>query len=119
MGRTQDIGNRGEQIAAEYLQKRGYTIIARNWRVKTGEIDIIGRHNGALVFVEVKLRGDVRYGQPEETVTFAKQQKLIRTAELYCQQNRVTSPWRIDVIAITPQADGTDEILHLENAVTG
>jgi putative endonuclease len=119
MGKTQIIGNRGERIAQQYLEKKGYEIIARNWRAKTGEIDLIARHGRALVFVEVKFRSSTAYGQPEDTVTASKQRKLLLTTEYYCLKNNVDAPWRIDVVAIAPRPDGTDEILHFENAIMG
>lgn len=80
------IGNNGEEAAAQYLKRHGYTVIERNFRLRVGELDIVARdsRDGCLVFVEVKTRKNDAYGFPCEFVTKKKQQRLIRTAELYC-----------------------------------
>ena len=76
MGITTDIGNNYETVAAGFLQKLGYKIIAKNYRVKAGEIDIIASDKKTIVFVEVKFRKNNNYGNPYEFVTKQKQQKI-------------------------------------------
>ncbi len=110
-------GQRGEEIAALYFLQRGYTILHRNWRCPTGELDIILQKDDTLVFVEVRTRTSARFGSAEESITPAKQERLIELAQLYLQEN---SPphrrWRIDVVAIALQ-HGQPLVNHLENAV--
>jgi putative endonuclease len=94
-------GALGEELARDYLTSNGYTIIASNYRVPEGEIDLVARQDGELVFIEVKARHGHVCGAPEEAVTPAKQAKLIAAAQRYLQDNNLeTAPWRIDVMAI-------------------
>jgi putative endonuclease len=96
-------GNRGEDLAVSYLITGGMQIIGRNYRTRRGEIDIIGKHKGYLVFVEVKYRKSLRKGAPEEAVTPAKQRTICKTADYYRLSHAVpvTTPIRYDVLAIT------------------
>jgi putative endonuclease len=98
---TQALGRAGEEIACEYLLKKGYVIVARRFRMFRGEIDIIARDGETLVFVEVKARADVSHGRPEESVTPGKQRQIRRIAQGYL----LKEPWagvacRFDVISI-------------------
>jgi uncharacterized protein (TIGR00252 family) len=72
----QHLGARGEQRAAEWYTAAGYEIVARNWRCREGEIDIVARRRGELVFCEVKTRTSARFGAPAEAVTVARQRRL-------------------------------------------
>ena len=104
--REQDLnkrntGKRYESLAADYLQGQGLTIMERNYQVRTGEIDLIGRDGTFLVFVEVKYRRDMRSGDPAEAVTPRKQQHIRRTAQYYLYSHRCGDvPWRFDVVSI-------------------
>lgn len=102
MGQTQQIGQGAEDLAEAYLIQQGLQPITRNVHFKTGEIDLIMRDQQSLVFVEVRFRKNSRFGSALESITRNKQQKLIRSALLYCQKHQIHSPWRIDVVAITP-----------------
>jgi putative endonuclease len=106
-------GNRGEDLAVSYLITGGMQIICRNYRTRRGEIDIIGKHDGYLVFVEVKYRKSLRKGAPEEAVTPAKQRTICKTADYYRLSHSVpvTTPIRYDVLAITG-----DNITWYQNA---
>jgi len=116
---NQSFGKIGEAAAAEYLKNLGYKILARNFRTRWGEIDIIARDGDCLVFAEVKTRADEHYGAPEEAVTRAKQEHLVKAAQIYLSQARQAHAlWRIDVLALLKQNDGF-AIRHLKNAVTG
>lgn len=117
MDRRKKTGQQGEAVAAAYLERRGYTIVARNWRCQTGELDIVAQQGDTLVFVEVRTRRGQQFGSPEESVTPAKQARLIELAHTWLQQT-ATAPavWRIDVIAVR-WAAGLPRINHLENAV--
>jgi putative endonuclease len=113
------LGKTGEELAAEYLTKKGYQIHAFNVRNRIGELDLVAEVCGQMVIVEVKTKTGLGYGSPEEMVDKRKQQKLIRTAQLYLlEQELLDRPWRIDVVAIRMQ-ESRPEILHIKNAVEG
>jgi putative endonuclease len=120
----QRLGDFGEQAAAAYLTRHGYTILARNWRCRAGEIDLIARQGAQLVFVEVRTRRSNQYGPaPAETITPAKQARLIALAYAYLETcateeagkeaGEETISWRIDVVAIELGRGG--RIAHLEH----
>lgn len=97
------IGKYGEDLACEYLKKRGYKIIERNFRIRGGEIDIIAIDNDTLAYVEVKTRSSHQFGRPEESVTSNKIRFLERASKFY-RNNRsylnLPKAERIDVVAI-------------------
>ena len=82
-----ELGQRGEDAAAQLLLKKGYRLVARNYRTRYGEIDIIARKGGFLVFVEVKFRRSSKFGTPQEAVNARKQQHMIRSALSYVKQH--------------------------------
>ncbi len=84
-----NVGDIGENFAADLLANSGYKVIERNYRTKAGEIDIIAIKDGILHFVEVKTRNGDRYGYPSEAVTAAKQLRIKRAAEQYLQGRRM------------------------------
>ena len=90
-----------ERLAARWLTARGLMLEASNQHAKGGEIDLVMRDGEVLVFVEVRHRADRRHGHPLETVTAAKQRRLIRAARFYLQRNRLSCPCRFDVLAVT------------------
>lgn len=95
------FGKTGEDLAAAELERRGYQILARRWRQRGGEIDIIALDGGALVFVEVKARDDHDYGDAAESVTMRKRQTIVRLARLYAAETRwLDRPCRFDVVTI-------------------
>ncbi len=96
------VGESYENAAASYLQKNGVRIIARNFRCRQGEIDLIGWHGGYLVFFEVKYRRDDRNGNPAEAVDWKKQRKICRTAAYFLYQRKLGEgiPVRFDVVGI-------------------
>jgi putative endonuclease len=116
MDRT-EMGRRGEDAAAAYLERAGMTVEARNWRCSVGEIDIVAREDACLVLVEVKTRRSERAGTPEEAVSPTKQRKLVRLAQAYIQD--CSSPLdavRFDVIAIRVLADERALLRHYRAA---
>ena len=115
------LGRQGEDIAAAYLGKQGYLILARNWRCPAGELDIVAREGGALVFVEVRTRRGDRFGTPEESITPTKQAKLVEVAQTYLQEHGLADEnWRIDVVAVEMDGRGGVKRLNLiRNAVWG
>ncbi len=94
-------GEAGEQYAIEMLKDAGMQLIARNYRTRQGEIDIIMKEKDTLVFVEVRYRKNSAYGGGAESVDYKKQQRLIKTAQAYLQQNAFSGPCRFDVIALS------------------
>jgi putative endonuclease len=111
----QSFGQHGEEIAVSYLKKKGYTLLHRNYRTPLGEADIIVRDNNAIVFVEVKARTSVAFGQPFEAVGSRKQEKLKNVALYYLKQHNNQTPVRFDVISIISR-NGKDEINHIIEA---
>jgi len=111
----QDTGIRGEQIALSFLLGRGYHLVARNWRCRSGEIDLIMMDGSELVFVEVKTRHGVGYGLPQEAVGCRKQAKIRRLAQYFLTvANRGEQDLRFDVVAITFQGDREPLVEHLQ-----
>lgn len=121
MGRNNIVGAWGESLAAEYLKKKRYTLVAANYKCRFGEIDLIVKNRHYLVFVEVKLRKYDRFARAAEYVDYYKQKRLRTTAELYLSQNPTPLQPRFDVIEIyAPDGITTKspEIIHLEDAFT-
>ena len=113
------LGAFGEDAACQYLRKKGYKIVGRNYSCRMGEIDIIAKDRRYIVFAEVKLRKDDSYGRAAEFVTAAKQQRLIVTAQLWLGQHPSGLQPRFDVIEVyAPQGLATikPEIHHIEDA---
>lgn len=98
-------GTAAEALACRYLEAQGLVLEARNFRCREGELDLIMRAGEQLVFVEVRSRCHRRYGTPAESVTPAKQRRLLRAAAIYLQQRRIEPPCRFDVVAILRPAD--------------
>lgn len=121
MRNRRDTGQRGEAIAAAYLQRKGYGIIAANWRCAYGELDLIMRDGAELVFVEVRTRRSTIDGLAQESVTAAKQRRLAGLADAYLQhldeaQTPWDGPWRIDVVAVQLVGDHA-RVQHIQSAV--
>jgi putative endonuclease len=115
MSYCKDTGNQGENIAAEYLLKQGYTILERNWRHRSWEIDIIGSRGKFLVFFEVKTRTSERFGKPEASIGQEKMNHLKKAAEEYLYRHPDWKFIRFDVIAITLQQGMVREIFVIED----
>lgn len=111
-----DSGRRGEDVAETYLRTHRYAILARNWRSRAGEIDLVAERDGVVVFVEVRSRSSRRFGGPLESVDARKQLRLGRLAVEYLRshrlQNRVA---RFDVIGIDWGAPDP-KVVHVERA---
>ena len=113
------MGAWGEALAAAYLQRQGYAILEQNYRCPEGEMDIVAQQGEALVFVEVRARRSAAMGTPEESVTPAKQRRLIAVAQRYLAEHPGASQeWRIDLVALRGGAGGTERLEHLRHAVT-
>ena len=119
MAKSKLVGSWGEAIAAEFLRKKRYTLVAAGYRCRFGEIDLIARDRNYLVFVEVKLRKSSGFAKAMEYVDNRKQDKIRLTASLYLSQNPTSLQPRFDVIEIyAPEGTLTlhPEIRHMEDA---
>ncbi|MEP4147300.1 MAG: YraN family protein [Halioglobus sp.] len=99
------LGDEYERRAACFLQQQGLELIARNYRCRCGEIDLIARHRKTLVFIEVRARGNPRYATAAASVDYRKQQRLLRTAKIFLQRHVEFAklPCRFDVITFEPR----------------
>lgn len=118
MSQSRTLGRRGEVYAAEYLEKKGYYILAKNYRTRFGEIDIIAENASILAFIEVKTRTSQRFAQACEAVTTEKQRKIIAAAQswLICYPTKLQP--RFDVIELIWSNDKEIpyKVQHMENA---
>lgn len=116
---TRSLGHQGEDLAIEYLERKGYQILERNYVTSFGEIDIVAawsppQETKRLVFVEVKMRRNRRYGYPEESVTPKKLHHLILASQDYLKKHlKEDIEWQIDVLSI--EMGAKTKITHLEN----
>ncbi|WP_445297103.1 YraN family protein [Chitinimonas sp. PSY-7] len=110
---SQTKGAAAEALAAEYLVQRGVSIIARNWRCRMGELDLIANDAGTLVFVEVRSRAIGRFGDAAASITTSKQAKLVAAAQQYLATLGRTPPCRFDAVLL----DGTTEPRWLKNII--
>jgi len=109
------LGREGEDLAARFLEKRGYRILDRNYSTRSGEIDLVALHEGAVVFVEVKTRTSNAFGAPELAVDPRKQRRMVKAALGYIKYKKLHQvPCRFDVVAISSTAETTVE--HIRNA---
>lgn len=112
-----DIGKEGEDIAVKYLTEKGFEIIERNYHYSHGEIDIIANDKQQLVFVEVKTRFNLDYGEPEYAINLKKIKQIKKMAELYLFDKEIEEvDCRFDVVAIILGDSSNPMIKHYENA---
>jgi putative endonuclease len=114
------IGMAGEDAAEAYLRSEGYTLLHRNWRCRSGEIDIVARKDETIVFVEVRTRtSEGRFGTAAESVDMRKQLQVRSTAQVYLQSHKLYgTSVRFDVIALTltRETGGIKELKHITSA---
>ena len=110
------LGKAGEDFTCDYLKKHGVKVLARNYRAKKGEIDIVAQDGADLIFIEVKTRSSDLYGTAGQAVTYRKQQMIIKTAQWYIMQNNVKEfNVRFDVAEVS--ASGKDmSVNYIKNA---
>lgn len=116
MARHNETGKKGEELACRFLTGQGYRIIERNWRCERKEIDIIARKGNLIIFIEVKTRGSVRYGEPEEFISEQKQRYLIHAAESYLIENDIDLESRFDVISVVISGN-KQTVRHIQEAI--
>lgn len=110
------LGSTGEELTAAFLLTKGYTILARNFRFKKAEIDIIASLNNNLIFVEVKTRSTNKYGYPEEFVSKRKQELFLEAAEEYIFRHDWQHDIRFDIISVSVSSNGKFSFHHIEDA---
>jgi len=115
--KRQQLGKDSEQLAVEYLQKEGYEILQRNYRIRSGEIDVVAKEKNTLVFIEVKSRSTTRYGHAIQSLTRQQQKRLSKTALTYMHQHKLKDQSaRFDVVAIQKNQYMGIEIRLIKNA---
>ena len=112
-GKKVELGRKGEEIASDFLEDKGYIIIKRNYMIGHSDIDILARDKKFLVFVEVRTKSKKDRGMPEDTLTKKKLRRMKNTAELYIAFNHYEGLARLDAVCII--LDGSDTIKHLEH----
>jgi len=113
-----EVGRRGEEIAKEHLEKKGYKIIEQNYRTRYGEIDLVAKKKNELVLVEVRTRVGDSFGAPEETINLKKLHKLRGNALAYAKSYRWSGHIRVDAVGIVLRKDHSVERLnHYENII--
>jgi putative endonuclease len=115
MAESHDLGQKGEALAAEHLEKHGYKILFRNWMWGKNEIDVIAENHDFIVFVEVKTRAADFQMHPLTAINREKQKSIIRAANGYLQKFGVDKESRFDIITVIKSADSFD-IDHIESA---
>ncbi len=108
-------GNKGEDMAADYLSARGYTILHRNWRFKNWEVDIIAHKGKFLHFIEIKTRTTTAYGRPEDSISKKKMENLMNAAEEFQYQHPQWRFIQFDVLAITLRYESQAEFYLIED----
>lgn len=116
MATHNDIGTKGEILAREYLEGKGYNIREINWRSRRAEVDLIAFNDSTLIFVEVKTRTGNFYGEPEDFVDSAKQSLLTFAAEEYLYRINYNDEIRFDIISILFDKFDNHTINHIEDA---
>ena len=126
--RGKDVGNRGENIAAAYLESIGYRILHRNYRFGRLELDLVCREppgdspdavfrQGEIVFAEVKTRSGLRFGHPEEAISETKQRRIAQAAQAWLRERSLEqAPCRFDVIAVVLQKNADPIVTHFKQA---
>lgn len=109
------LGKEGEDIAADFLKKKGFRIVEKNYRSIFGEIDLIVQDKGTIVFVEVKTRSDISFAYPFEAVNPKKREKIRKTALCFMKKMKQEVPARFDILSICVR-DGKQEIEHIQDA---
>jgi putative endonuclease len=118
--KRKELGDVGEKLARDFLKKKGYKVRETNFRCREGEIDIIAQKKDCLVFVEVRTRTSSGFGSPEESVTYAKKDKLIASTLNYLNSHKnLPQSWRIDFVAVELDQNGKAKRIEIiENAVS-
>lgn len=112
---NKDTGNKGEELAAQALEERGFNILERNWQFSHWEVDIIAAYNERLHFIEVKTRTNQKFGYPEESITRDKMKTLKNAAEAYQEIHPEWKYIQFDVVAISLNGERIREFFLIED----
>ena len=115
MAAHNELGKWGEDLAADYLQRKGYTIIERDWKSGKRDLDIIAQDGNVIVFVEVKTRRNRLYGEPEESVDYHKLQNLQQAISHYLKFKHIRQEIRFDIISIVGTVETDPDIQHIQD----
>ena len=115
MAAHNELGKWGEDLAADYLQRKGYTIIERDWKSGRRDLDIVAQDGNVIVFVEVKTRRNSLYGQPEEAVDYRKLQSLQQAINHYVKFRHISQEVRFDIISIVGTIGTEPDIQHIQD----
>ncbi len=115
MAKHNDLGKLGEDLAAKFLQEKGFQIIERNWRFQKKELDIIAYHDNFLVVIEVKSRSTDYFEHPADAITLKKIKFIVRATDAYVEQKGIENEVRFDVVSVIKKEEKY-EIEHIENA---
>ena len=111
-----DFGKLAEDLAAEFLVKKGYKILARNFHFQKLEIDIVAEFNEMIIVAEVKARSYTTVIEPQEAVTKGKIKSIVSCADFFMRERNIDKEVRFDIITIVPDSDGVMQITHIEDA---
>jgi putative endonuclease len=113
----QALGRWGEDLAVRHLQAHGLEVLDRNWRCGDGELDVVAREDRTLVFVEVKARSGLQFGEPAEAVSLRKARRIHGLATRWLSEQRPPGQWdlRFDVVSVL-RTRGLPEVSHLRGA---
>lgn len=115
MAKHNELGEKGEQLAVDFLLKKGYNIIERNYRFQKAEVDIIAEIKDTLAIVEVKTRSSINFGNPQDFLKPKQIQRIVKAVDEYITTNGLDVEVRFDIIAIV-KAGNSFKIEHLEDA---
>ncbi len=113
MAAHNELGRWGEDLAAAFLEEKGYTIIERDWKSGHHDLDIVAKDGSTLVIVEVKTRRNRLYGNPEEAIDYRKRRSLLSAINHYTKSHRIYSNVRFDIISIVGNIGEKSEIDHI------
>ena len=115
MAAHNELGQWGEEVAANYLESKGYRILERDWKSGHRDLDIIARTANEVVFVEVKTRRTREFGNPFEAVDYRKRRNLLAAINQYVRYRQIDMPLRLDIISIIAEDMSHPEIEHIED----
>lgn len=116
MAEHNDFGNLAEDLATDFLAKKNYKILARNFRFQKAEIDIVTEFENQIVIVEVKARSYNTFIEPQEAVTKKKIKSIVMCADFFMKERNINKEVRFDIITVLPDEKGVLQINHIEDA---
>lgn len=115
MAAHNELGKWGEEIAAAFVEKKGYEILQRDWKSGHHDLDIIAKDEDTLVIIEVKTRRNRLFGNPEEAIDYKKRQSLQSAINHFVKSHHINAPVRFDIISIVGMIGSTPEIDHIKD----